>query len=161
MPNWCANNVAFYGKEEDITMLHKHLQETDGKNWFNFFYPCPQKLLEEEKWYEWCIQNWGTKWNCDASDWQISENGRELSFWFDSAWTPPVNLYQFIEEFTNLTVIAQYHEEVMCFVGQYADGIDECYEYSDVDSLELIPEHLIEDWNLYEIVKGEENDEEE
>ena len=49
----------------------------------------------------------------------------------------------------------------MSFVGQFSGGIDECYEFSDLDSLEEIPEELVDEWNLVELVEQNEewNDE--
>ena len=35
-------------------------------------------------------------------------------------------------------------------MGKFSDGSDEYYEYSDVESLDDIPEDIIENWNLRE-----------
>ncbi len=40
-------------------------------------------------WYDWRIQNWGTKWN--ACDTEIKENGDNVSVLFNTAWAPPIN----------------------------------------------------------------------
>jgi hypothetical protein len=34
--------------------------------------------------------------------------------------------------------------------------MDECYEFSDVESLEDIPEELVDEWNLVELVEQRE-----
>jgi hypothetical protein len=62
-------------------------------------------------------------------------------------------LYTFISRDTDFDVEAGYHEEGMAFVGRFVDGEDESYEYSDVDSLEDIPEDIVEDWNLREMLE--------
>ena len=51
----------------------------------------------------------------------------------------------------------------MQFVGKFSDGSDDYYEYSDVESLNDIPEDIIENWNLRENVEEweAENNEEE
>ena len=159
MPNWCNNTVTFVGEKEDIQKFAAFLEEKEGKEWFDYFYPCPKELYENDEWYGWCVENWGTKWNCDANDWSISDDGTELSFWFDSAWGPPIGLYEFVEEYTKLQVNAYYHEEGMQFVGEFVDGDDESYEYTDLDSLDDIPESIVEHWNLREMFEERENDE--
>ncbi len=37
-------------------------------------------------WYEWAVNNWGTKWN--SSNLEIQESGRSMTF--DTAWDPPI-----------------------------------------------------------------------
>jgi len=158
MPNWCNNTIKVQATKERIDEFEKFLNENDGKDWFTHFRPLPEELTNEG-WYEWSINNWGCKWNCDANDWQrIDEN--TISFWFDSPWGPPLALYEFMvdEEFD---VRASYHEEGMAFVGEFVDGFDNCYEYEDLDSLDYIPEHLIEDWNLRDLLEDRMNDEDE
>lgn len=158
MPNWCNNTIKVQATKERIDEFEKFLNENDGKEWFTYFRPLPEELINEG-WYEWSINNWGCKWNCDANDWQrIDEN--TISFWFDSPWGPPLALYEFMvdEEFD---VRASYHEEGMAFVGEFVDGFDNCYEYEDLDSLDYIPEHLIEDWNLRDLLEDRMNDEDE
>ena len=172
MPNWCSNSVTIGGPKEKIESFQKFLDDNNGKDWFNFFLPCPQELTDtvsgfvgEDKqaaheaqqksniekyghsdWYSWCVENWGTKWNCDAQDW--SSDGNSITFWFDSAWSPPIALYSFIERDGIFEVIGDYLEEGMGFVGRYSEGFDDYYEYSDVDSLDDIPEEIVEEWDL-------------
>ena len=125
---------------------------------FTYFKPLPESL-KNDGWYEWSIENWGCKWNCDAQDWQrVDEN--TISFWFDSPWGPPIALYQTMTDMDFL-VEASYHEEGMAFVGEFVDGFDETYEYSDLDSLDDIPEHIIEKWNLRDLLEDRMNDEDE
>ena len=191
MPNWCNNTIEIEGTKEQIDKFVSFLEENNGKDWFNFFRPCPQELVDtvsgsvgEDKqsahevqqkmniekyghadWYSWSVDNWGTKWNCDAQDWMKIENPNadqaSVTFWFDSAWSPPTALYEFIESNSEFIVTASYLEEGMSFVGQFSGGIDECYEFSDLDSLEEIPEELVDEWNLIELLEDREewNDE--
>jgi hypothetical protein len=165
MPNWCNNSVTIRGPKEKIESFQKFLDDNNGKDWFDFFHPCPQELKDVgnvpfnetgnaaliEKygysdWYSWSVDNWGTKWNCDAQDW--SSDGESITFWFDSAWSPPIALYSFIEQDGEFEVVGDYLEEGMQFIGRYSDGFDDSYEYSDVESLDDIPEEIVEEWDL-------------
>jgi hypothetical protein len=155
MPNWCSNSITITSNKENIDNFEAFLTEKNGKEWFDFFLPCPEELRDVDSpnknkdtdallekyghvdWYSWSVENWGTKWNCDAQDWikVESPNGDEasVSFWFDSPWGPPIALYQFIESNFTLQVTASYLEEGMCFVGKdvYSNGALRnavCYE---------------------------------
>ncbi len=159
MPNWCSNTIEIQGTKEQINKFVSFLEEKNGKEWFDFFNPTPAEL-KEDGWYTWNVDNWGTKWNCDAQDWisifNPNEDEASVSFWFDSAWAPPIALYEYIESNTQLTVTASYLEEGMQFVGQFVDGEDEYYEYTDLESLEDIPENLVEEWNLIDSLESRE-----
>ncbi len=163
MPNWCSNTIEIEGTKEQINKFVSFLDEQGGKEWFTFFKPTPPEL-KEEGWYEWNIENWGTKWNCDAQDWVKVENPNEdessVTFWFDSAWSPPTALYEFIESISTMNIKASYNEGGMGFVGEFVDGVDECFNYESLEDLEDIPEHLVDEWNLVEQMEmnGEEDE---
>ena len=176
MPNWCYNKITITGEKEDIDRFNDFLTEKDGEDWFDFFLPCPQELKDvgnvsfHEKqneqlvekyghsdWYSWSIENWGCKWNCSALN-VVREDDETISFSFDSPWAPPTSLYQRIAngEFGEFNVTASYLEEGMGFVGRFEDGFDESFEYSDLESLDFIPDDIVEDWNLREQLEEQE-----
>ena len=163
MPNWCSNTIEIEGTKEQINKFVSFLDEQNGKEWFTFFRPTPPEL-KSEGWYEWNVENWGTKWNCDAQDWMKIENPSEdqasVTFWFDSAWSPPTALYEFIESTSTLNIKASYNEGGMGFVGEFVDGVDECFNYECLEDLDSIPEHLVDEWNLAEQMEmnGEEDE---
>ena len=163
MPNWCSNTIEIEGTKEQINAFVSFLDEQTGKEWFSFFKPTPPEL-KEEGWYEWNIENWGTKWNCDAQDWVKVENPNadesSVTFWFDSAWSPPTALYEFIEATSTLNIKASYNEGGMGFVGEFVDGVDECFNYESLEDLEDIPEHLVDEWNLAEQMEMNEEEDE-
>jgi hypothetical protein len=174
MPNWCNNTFELVGPKEKVREFEAFLDAGGGKEWFDFFLPCPQELKDvgnvsfahtneellkkfgHSDWYSWSIENWGCKWNCDAQDWTVEDYDEQnlcIRFWFDSPWGPPIALYEHISTNEDLNVFAGYHEEGMCFVGKFEYGCDESYEYSDLDSLDVIPEDIVEDWNLREMLE--------
>jgi hypothetical protein len=155
MPNWCSNTFEVTGPKAKIDEFEKFLNENNGKEWFDFFAPTPEEF-REEGWYEWNVNNWGCKWNCDAQDWDRKED--TISFWFDSPWAPPTELYNKIQE-DGFSVTAQYNEEGVGFVGEFVDGVCEDYEYSSLDDLDEIPERMVEYWNLRENLESWEDDE--
>ena len=131
MPNWCQNTLNL--TNSDSTELDKVESELkkDGKCEF-------LKSLRpyEGEWsYGWCVNNWGTKWEVNVYNWErMDENTITVSF--DSAWGPPITLYEFLYE-NGWEVEAFYHEEGMCFAGIFSDGYNDEYEYSSMSADEI------------------------
>ena len=46
MPNWCNNTIEIEGTKEQINKFVSFLDEQNGKEWFTFFRPCPQELVD-------------------------------------------------------------------------------------------------------------------
>lgn len=91
MPNSCWNDLKIIGPKEDLDTFCKHNLS------FSNFYPIPESLSEDEH-YNWCINNWGTKWDHydmliygrdNPDDDRYDEN--ELVCKFTTAWAPPIN----------------------------------------------------------------------
>jgi hypothetical protein len=143
MPNWCSNSLTL--THTDPTMIDKAVAGfTDGK------------LLEtlvpyEGEWdYDWCVSNWGTKWDVGGDNGYIRPNPNTLKISFDSAWAPPTEAYRAMEEL-GFEVKAMYYEPGMCFCGIYEDGSDDYYEYSDMNAAEVadtLPAELDEEFGI-------------
>jgi hypothetical protein len=167
MPNWCANNAEFNNDDvAEVAKLEAHLKFLDEKKsddnieagLFAYFVPRPPE--EEESWYEWNISNWGTKWEASIYSWEkLNDNSIRINF--DTAWAPPTAFYEFLAGNTEWYVTATYWESGMGFVGRNCAGDDECYEYSNAEEVEDIPEELIEEYNLRDQFEDEEDFDEE
>jgi hypothetical protein len=164
MPNWCNNVVEL--AHEDPAMLERAKDALNRGEFLNEFIPVPeslkivagcvgdpdeQKKLEEDtarniathgygNWYDFCVGEWGTKWDVggDGMTCEI-ENGR-ISTSFDSAWAPPCNAYEKLVDL-GFSVRAYYYEGGMCFAGVWEDGNDDYYDLSGMDS-EAVKEEL-------------------
>jgi hypothetical protein len=150
MPNWCMNNVTLRNENKDLVdALEEHLREVSdpavetAEGFANFFRPNPDGEWD----YGWSCENWGTKWDPHPEDW-TREDDETITIIFDSAWSPPTELYEYLvsEEGGDWSVQAYYHEPGMGFVGMYDDGLDESYEYdfSNPDWKDEIPEELVD-----------------
>ena len=141
MPNWCDNSVTITASKEKIDAIEAGLKLSE-QVLFESIRPRPE--TEEENWYEWNVNNWGTKWEASVHDFN-RESDNTIWVSFDSAWSPPIELYEWMSE-NEYEVLAYYHEGGMGFIGKYEDGYDECYEYSfsDRESIENLPEDLID-----------------
>ena len=46
MPNWCNNTFELIAEKQKVLEFQKFLDEKNGKDWFDFFAPCPQELKD-------------------------------------------------------------------------------------------------------------------
>jgi len=155
MPNWCNNTVTI--KHSDPEMIARVRDAFEQERLCNDFLPNPNG---EWSW-EHSVNTWGTKWEI-AGEIDSIEDGVVLTF--DSAWAPPIGLYEKLYTL-GYEVHARYYEPGMAFAGQYEDGHDECYDYSGMNSDEIekyLPEEIDEYFGISETVSQweEENNEE-
>ena len=158
MPNWCGNNAEFNNDDvAEVAKLEAHLKFLDEKKsdnnieagLFGYFVPRPPEFDEGESWYTWNIENWGTKWEASIYSWEkLNDNSIRINF--DTAWAPPTAFYEFLARETEWYVTATYYEPGMAFVGSNIAGDDEYYQIENIDSLDDIPEDLLEEYNIRE-----------
>ena len=104
--------------------------------------------IRDDAWWDWRVQNWGTKWDIgwDSSrdPAELDAGGLSMWVWFDSAWSPPVDAYQKLEEL-GYEIKAYYHESGCCFCGEFVDGQDYCYSIDiplEADAAEWLEENI-------------------
>lgn len=102
MPNWVYNSLEITHPEVDkVNALEKHIKDqfdagNNNPDFFDFLRPNPDGK-DAENWYDWNCENWGCKW--DAGDLRdLDRDGNTLTFSFNTAWTNPVHLFQFLAE---------------------------------------------------------------
>jgi len=132
MPNWCNNDITFTG--DDLPKFKEWLSQ--GKFSFERIKPTPQDLLQGEGWYNWRVNNWGTKWDIDPATYGESIKDTEIGMSFDTAWSPPIEaLYELHKQFPLLNIKLNYWEMGLAFAGEalYANGIcnDTCYSQDE------------------------------
>ncbi len=158
MPNWCNNNVTIsHNDSAKIEALAASVRE--GK-FLGHVIPVPEDLqivagsvgdpveqaeLERKtaenvekygygNWYDFCVARWGTKWEVDTYEGEnVKVENNTIEFGFDSAWSPPMGVYEELVE-QGYEVVAYYYEPGMGYVGKYDNGVDDCYDYSGTDS---------------------------
>jgi len=115
--------------------------------------PTPPELLEGNGWYDWRLQNWGTKWDVGGETAghvdRLSENS--VYFAFESAWSPPVEFYSFLVEELGFTVDAMYYEPGMNFAGRFYDGEDQFVQWSSLEEArEILDDDLDQQFGIIE-----------
>lgn len=170
MPNWCNNTVEI--SHEDVAKMETLVAAVNEGKFCNHVVPVPKALTEtvaghcgdgyEQElnqfkmelnqkyfgatdWYGFCTSNWGTKWDVDAYD-TVTLEGNTVTFGFDSAWSPPLGIYDALVE-QGFSVRAYYYESGMGYCGKWEDGCDDYYDIGNMNSQEVrdtIPEDLDE-----------------
>lgn len=191
MPNWCNNTVEIYHK--DPAMLERVRKAFNEGKLLNEFVPVPedlhivagrvgddndaaQILLEEAEarniktygyktWYDFCVNEWGTKWDVGGDGGEAQDIPGGLMLSFESAWSPPCAAYEKMLD-QGFEIRAMYDEPGMAFAGIWDNGDDDFYEYGGLSSTQIaeeLPEVLDEGFGISESAAmwEEENQEEE
>ena len=150
MPNWCMNNLTV--EHDDPAMVDRFEKAYNAGNTCNEFIPVPEDI--GEGWYNFCVSNWGTKWDFGGAGHNgldATRVGNQVSCTFDSAWAPPIELYGKLVEL-GYNVKATYWEPGMGFCGIWDNGFDNYMEYIDHNE---IPVGLWNEYNMDEFFEDE------
>jgi hypothetical protein len=165
MPNWCSNTVRITGPNPKIEKLKKAIEANE---FLHHLFPMPAELkgttagpaatTRAEKqararltkkygydnWYDWSINNWGTKWEVVTDDYnkpevteltEQNEGESELNFNFETAWSPPIGAYEkYLTDNEEISIFATYYEPGCDFMGVWENGGDSCYQVGDYKS---------------------------
>lgn len=194
MPNWCNNRVVI--SHPDRSKMEALVGAIKEGKFLDHICPVPedlkitagflgeteaQKELERKtaenvekygvgNWYDFCVNRWGTKWDVDPydpEDVKIDEHG-QVEFGFDSAWSPPMGIYeQMVEQ--GYTVEATYYEPGMAYVGRCEGSpefgfTDDCIDFGGENSKtvrDVIGDELDDEYGISESMAEYEEDNEE
>jgi len=117
------------GQEERTLLFHKIIPE-----------PVNDKGEPAEDWYNFRVNNWGTKWEPNTYSFEASASDKSnlddgyISIGMDTAWTPPMGIIRKLSElFPEAEFRISYVEPGCCFMGEehFSNG-EQTYEmYSE------------------------------
>ncbi|MCL4266674.1 MAG: hypothetical protein KJ069_26010 [Anaerolineae bacterium] len=123
MPNWCLNVLEVEGESKLVHQFKELVRGEDTDFSLNNLVKMPPKLLstragkDNPNWYDWSIENWGTKWDVVEAEVMEASDTR-LTYQFLSAWTPPIKwLERVSKEMPALRFTLFFEEEVHDFCG--------------------------------------------
>ena len=161
MPNWCDNHLTL--RHRDVSKLEAAVEAFKENKLFQHFIPLPESGWD----WNFCVENWGTKWESEYDESNITMEGNTVRCTFLTAWSPPIGIYKAMCE-QGFEVEALYCEPGMCFVGKIQgdelDFNDLYYEYGSEDSntvRELIGEELDDAFGISELMEEFERDRDE
>jgi hypothetical protein len=149
MPNHVDQDLIITGSSETLKEFMAFAEEKECLLSANKFIPYPEEFsrldeiseVERKKGnylvkdgfnsggYQWCVQNWGTKWGIYQDSIKSkkldNKNGR-LKYNFQSAWAPALKIIDAMgKKFPDLTFDLKYFERGMQFKGHYIVKGDE------------------------------------
>jgi hypothetical protein len=145
MPNWNENKLSVMDCSPE---LESYLKE-NGLS-FEKIKPTPPELLEGNGWYNWRLENWGTKWDLseqeqrEVADQLISESA-DFQATFMTAWSPPLQAIAALSEmFPNDQFTLDYFESGCWFAGTaiISEGQIDDSQVDDADVTEFAKENF-------------------
>jgi hypothetical protein len=163
MPNYVTNKIEFHGEQENVKKVLELIKGEDDYIDFEKIIPMPDNIFRgnlgrEERelygtnnWYDWSIENWGTKWNTCSS--YLEDDNTII---FDTAWSAPIPVFCKLAEIC--------YENNVWFDGKWADedrgyniGVFEsnCEETECVFNYEYLEDCSSEAFEVYVELNGE------
>ncbi len=141
-------NIGFSNIEDGRPIIHFHgiipMPEFDAGNKNS----VTSGLFRMPDWYEWRVENWGTKWDAYEGEWLVDHH------MFSTAWSPPLQVIYALAVRTQQILHLQYKEEGMGLLGEYwVNGrtkTEKTKEYDISDSKSLPPHILYTFSELYD-----------
>ncbi len=147
MPNWCYNRVTAFGKEDRLKEIEKifegktpfndifpqpdwnntpnengelpvleQMKKPDGSiAWETYNFPDGKN---DDRWYHWCIDNWGTKWEADMRGIEY-EDDEILALTFNTAWSPPEGVISKLRDMFADVTFQCFYDEPGCEIAGY------------------------------------------
>ena len=170
MPNWCDNTV--YITHDDPKKIQVLVDAWKANKFFGTIHPEPDytkvkvkptfpsikgnddPVDPESAWWDWRVQNWGTKWEITTDEAYIDTSKNEIRVSFATAWSPPTGIFDKLVD-QGYGVNALYYEGGCAFCGQYVDGSDETYDISGnwLDVKNNIPDNIDLEFGITESMK--------
>ena len=101
-------------EDGELPVIEEH-KDSDGKVLFTT-HKFPKSGKTDDRWYDWQVQNWGTKW--EPADISVEQCDEELEITFNTAWSPPEDICRAIRnKYPDISVSWFYDEPSMEVAG--------------------------------------------
>jgi Ferredoxin-like domain in Api92-like protein len=124
---WVEGNIPENATDDELVNYiceHNNMSRSEMEELGNRLLNLQQKYGAYD-WYDWCCNNWGTKWN--AVDPALKRTRNHARFNFSTAWAPPIPVIKKLAElFPALRLRLNYWEGGMGFKGRiiYESGVE-------------------------------------
>jgi len=151
MPNHTDNRVILsHADSQKIDDIY-NVMNTDDASLLQHIIPMNESLLDGGDWYDWRLDNWGTKW--DIYETQCNRiDANTLSMTFYTAWSPPIPVFDKLTDM-GYEINARYLDEGWMYVGEYVDGDD--WSTDDIESISEVRPELADEFDISEMMQEE------
>jgi hypothetical protein len=151
MPNHTDNRVILsHADSQKIDDIY-NVMNTDDASLLQHIIPMNESLLDGGDWYDWRLDNWGTKWDIyETHCTRIDAN--TLSMTFYTAWSPPIPVFDKLTDM-GYEINARYLDEGWMYVGEYVDGDD--WSTDDIESISEVRPELADEFDISEMMQEE------
>lgn len=138
MPNVCVNELTITGPKKELDRFLEAAKGDPELYWseetpfsLQSLVPLPDHidikdvdipsdLALDERWYTWCMRNWGTKWDVMETYHFKRHTDRRVLIAFGTALGPPIEAFtnKIALEFPTLTFTLRFEEEGMSISGE-------------------------------------------
>jgi hypothetical protein len=140
MPNHISNRLFL----KDTSKSGEIINKITGEN-FSFLNTVPRPIEEENDWYKWNCNNWGTKWDCYEVH-LVEQKDNYAIIEFQTAWSPPTKWLKHIKiMFPNLKYKLVWSDEDFPSSGKITDNIDVYYSHDDEHAIKFVKKHFYGD----------------
>ena len=170
MPNHCSNTLICTSGKNIGEILKPYISVVDEEGKpsephldFQKIKPMPENPVVENKkyeslpdWYNWRVENWGTKWNSYSNSVYenvVEEQGGKIEdidvYFFQTAWAPAIPVIHELAKITGESFNLYYYDEGHMFFGKATitpDDINDV-EYADEEAADIDQEA---DSDIYE-----------
>lgn len=148
MPNHTDNRVILsHADSQKIDDIY-NVMNTDDANLLQHIIPMNEALLDGGDWYDWRLDNWGTKWDIyETHCTRIDANTLQLNFL--TAWSPPIPVYDKLTDM-GFDVHARYLDEGWMYVGEFDNGDD--WSTDDIESIGEVRPELDDEFGISEMM---------
>ena len=73
----------------------------------------------DDRWYNWRVQNWGTKWDCYSLEIDDTDMPHGFEVNFETAWSPPEEVATAIREQYDDLSMSWFYDEPGCEIAGY------------------------------------------
>ena len=74
---------------------------------------------QDDRWYNWRVQNWGTKWDCYSLEIDDTDMPHGFEVNFETAWSPPEEVCNAIRDQYDDLSISWFYDEPGCELAGY------------------------------------------
>jgi hypothetical protein len=135
MPNWVRNRLLIHGDTQTVKECLSFISSDGEHISLNKIVPKPKDI--GEGWYDWCLENWGTKW-------EVNETYEDEEGWvcFETAWSTPEPVIQSLSlKYPTLSFEVEYADEdlgINCGRFIIKDGLEiESYTYGTKEACQI------------------------